>query len=126
MDEDELRALVDDLLKTETDQKLVQKLMQYRYDAMLEGTEAEKNAALSPALAVPDLDKEVLLAQGKRVGMSPTESQRIEPTKSAPPEKPPAPASKPSLTRRPTQDEVMGYHDDDDDDFMPDDDMPYM
>ena len=100
--------------------------MQYRYDAMLEGTEAEKNAALSPALAVPDLDKEVLLAQGKRIGMSPTESQRIEPTESAPTEKPPAPASKPSLTRRPTQDEVMGYHDDDDDDFMADDDMPYM
>ena len=61
-------SLVDDLLKTESDQGLVAKLMQYRFDAMLEGTEAEKNAALSPALAVPDLDKEVLLAQGKRVG----------------------------------------------------------
>ena len=50
-------ALVDDLLKTETDKKIVETLMQYRFDAMLEGTEAEKNAALSPALAVPDIDK---------------------------------------------------------------------
>ena len=72
---------------------------------------------------MPDIDKEVLLAQGKRVGMGPTETLRTE---STPSEKPPAPQSKPSLTRRPTQDEVMGYHDDDDDDFMPDDDMPYM
>ena len=126
MDEDELRTLVDDLLKTETDEKLVQKLIQYRFDAMLEGSEAEKNAALSPALAVPDIDKEVLLAQGKRIGMIPAEALRTEPTESAPAEKPPASASKPSLTRRPTQDEVMGYHDDDDDDFMPDDDMLYM
>ncbi|HII78248.1 MAG TPA: HEAT repeat domain-containing protein [Candidatus Poseidonia sp.] len=126
MDEDELRALVDDLLKTETDQKLVEQLMQYRFDAMLEGTEAEKNAALSPALAVPDIDKEVLLAQGKRVGMSPAEAAPTEAPEPAPAETPvPAPPS-PSLTRRPTQDEVMGYHDDDDDDFMPDDDMPYM
>ena len=57
MDEDELRVLVDDLLKTEADKKIVETLMQYRFDAMLEGTEAEKNAALSPALAVPDIDK---------------------------------------------------------------------
>ena len=42
--------------------------MQYRFDAMLEGTEAEKNAALSPALAVPDIDKEVLLAQREAGG----------------------------------------------------------
>ena len=126
MDEDELRALVDDLLKTETDQKLVEQLMQYRFDAMLEGTEAEKNAALSPALAVPDIDKEVLLAQGKRVGMSPAEAAPTEAPEPAPAETPVPPPPSPSLTRRPTQDEVMGYHDDDDDDFMPDDDMPYM
>ena len=126
MDEDELRALVDDLLKTETDLKLVEQLMQYRFDAMLEGTEAEKNAALSPALAVPDIDKEVLLAQGKRVGMSPVEAAPTEAPEPAPAETPVPPPPSPSLARRPTQDEVMGYHDDDDDDFMPDDDMPYM
>ena len=122
--EEELRALVDDLLKTETDKNLVQTLMQYRYDAMLEGTEAEKNAALSPALAVPDIDKEVLMSQGKRVGMAP-----IEPApQAAPPvdaqSKTPPPGT-PSLSqRRPTQDEIMGYNDDDDD-FDPDEDEPY-
>ena len=126
LDESELRALVDDLLKTETDTKLVETLMQYRFDAMLEGTEEQKNAALSPALPVPDLDKEVLLAQGKRVGMAPT-----LPAQEAPPEanSDPEPATKPpttptSETRRPTQDELMGYNDDDDD-FPPYDDEPY-
>ena len=81
MDEDELRALVDDLLKTESDQGLVAKLMQYRFDAMLEGSEAEKNAALAPALAVPDIDKEVLLAQGKRVGMAPSTPEQPAPVR---------------------------------------------
>ena len=122
--EEELRALVDDLLKTESDKKLVETLMQYRYDAMLEGTEAEKNAALSPALAVPDIDKEVLMAQGKRVGMGPT-----EPAPQPIPEPDAKPAPSVSLTptpteRRPTQDEIMGYHDEDDD-FASDDDEPY-
>jgi hypothetical protein len=123
MGEDELRALVDDLLKTETDKKIVETLMQYRFDAMLEGTEAEKNAALSPALAVPDIDKEVLLAQGKRVGMAPVEPVRTEaePTPQPAERLPSAPATP---ERRPTQDELMGYHDDDDD--FPPDDEPYM
>ena len=129
MGEEELRALVDDLLKTETDKKLVETLMQYRYDAMLEGTEAEKNAALSPALAVPDIDKEVLMAQGKRVGMTLTEpNPRDVPeqhTPSTTPDAPPSPATTPMPTeRRPTQDEIMGYHDDDDD-FPADEDEPY-
>ena len=123
MGEDELRVLVDDLLKTETDKKIVETLMQYRFDAMLEGTEAEKNAALSPALAVPDIDKEVLLAQGKRVGMAPVEAVRTEaePTPQPAERLPSAPATP---ERRPTQDELMGYHDDDDD--FPPDDEPYM
>ena len=126
LDEAELRALVDDLLKTETDQQLVETLMQYRFDAMLEGTEDEKNAALSPALAVPDLDKEVLLAQGKRVGMAPSlpgleaKSESNDDMKD-----PPNPPVNSSLdTRRPTQDELMGYNDDEDD-FPPDEDDPY-
>ena len=122
MDEAELRALVDDLLKTETDAGLVEKLMQYRFDAMLEGTEEEKNAALSPALPVPDIDKEVLLAQGKRVGMAPSPSQAGKERPAEPAPEPPT--TTPDQPSRPTQDELMGYHDDDDD-FPPDEDEPY-
>ena len=122
MDEAELRALVDDLLKTETDAGLVEKLMQYRFDAMLEGTEEEKNAALSPALPVPDIDKEVLLAQGKRVGMAPSPSQAGKERPAEPAPEPPT--TTPAQPSRPTQDELMGYHDDDDD-FPPDEDEPY-
>ena len=102
--------------------------MQYRYDAMLEGTEAEKNAALSPALAVPDIDKEVLMAQGKRVGMTSAEpNPRDVPEQHTPSQRltPPSPAATATPTeRRPTQDEIMGYHDDDDD-FPADEDEPY-
>ena len=124
MDEDELRALVDDLLKTESDQALVAKLMQYRFDAMLEGSEAEKNAALAPALAVPDIDKEVLLAQGKRVGMAPSTPEQPAPV-SEPAEPAEPPRKTPSVeVRRPTQDELMGYHDDDDD--FPDDETAFI
>lgn len=132
MAEDELRSLVDDLLKSETDEKLVQTLMDYRYDAMLEGTEAEKNAALSPALPIPELDREVLTAQGKAVGLNPpTGTPRLDAgrgespaTTDAPPE-PTPPTSQPRPTeRRPTQDEIMGYHDDDDVDDW-DFDEPY-
>ena len=125
MGEEELRALVDDLLKTETDKKLVETLMQYRYDAMLEGTEAEKNAALSPALAVPDIDKEVLMAQGKRVGMTPAEPHQQNRTEATTPSPPSSVVPAAPTERRPTQDELMGYHDDDDDDFPPGDEEPY-
>ena len=125
MGEEELRALVDDLLKTETDKKLVETLMQYRYDAMLEGTEAEKNAALSPALAVPDIDKEVLMAQGKRVGMTPAEPHQQNRTEATTPSPPSSVVPAAPTERRPTQDELMGYHDDDDDDYPPDDEEPY-
>ena len=124
MSEDALRILVDDLLKTETDEKLIEKLMKYRFDAMLEGTEEEKNAALSPALPIPELDKEVLIAQGQRIGMAPV---LHEPAPAVtPPAEPQEEAPQPPTTeRRPTQDELMGYHDDDDD-FDPMDDEPYL
>ena len=119
MSEEELRVLVDDLVKTESDQALVATLMQYRFDAMLEGTEEEKNAGLSPALPVPELDREILTAQGKAVGLPPASN---EPRRSSPQPKgtPVEPDSHdetvaPSIEqRRPTQDELMGYHDDDD------------
>jgi len=131
MDEEELRVLVDDLLKTEVDEKLVQTLMGYRHDAMLEGTEAEKNAALSPALPIPELDREVLTAQGKDIGMAP--SRPVHPAQALPEDILPAgepsqaldrPTPPRTVERRPTQDELMGYHDDDDDDDW-DFDEPY-
>lgn len=117
MSDDELRNLVDDLLKTETDEKLVETLKGYRFDAMLEGTEEQKNAALSPALPVPEIDREVLIAQGKRVGLQPLQE---DPSPSVGPNHPPkesveaTPPPQPRPERRPTQDELMGYHDDDD------------
>jgi HEAT repeat protein len=124
MTEEELRILVDDLLKTEVDEKLVQTLMNYRYDAMLEGSEAEKNAGLSPALPIPELDREVLAAEGKSLGMNPQRDASLPPgppERSATPTNTPTPAPQlPSPTtseRRPTQDELMGYHDDDEDDW---------
>ena len=125
MGEEELRALVDDLLKTETDQKIVETLMQYRFDAMLEGSEDEKNAALSPALAVPDIDKEVMMAQGKKVGLTSTAATSSGTVPASTPEPPIPEVSTAAQERRPTQDELMGYHDDDDD-FGPDEEQPYM
>ena len=117
MSEDELRILVDDLLKTETDAKLVETLKGYRFDAMLEGTEEQKNAALSPALPVPELDREVLIAQGKRVGLQSMQNETgpSKPTEPIHPDQPEEqPIRPPTSERRPSQDELMGYHDDDD------------
>jgi hypothetical protein len=94
-----------------------------RFEAALEGTEAQKNAALAPALAVPDLDKEVLRSQGKSVGLlaPQTDEKRQEETPSEPPAQAP-PVS--TIERRPTQDELMGYHDDEDEyDDMPDEEF---
>lgn len=57
--EDQLRILATDLLQHETDTKLIASLSEMRYDAALEGSEDEKNAALSPALPIPELDREL-------------------------------------------------------------------
>lgn len=128
MSEEDLRVLVDDLLKTETDDAIAKTLLEYRFDAMLEGTEDEKNAALSPALPVPELDREVLLALGKPVGMaSPTGMVRAphEQIEEEATQEPDHTAPRQTVEqRRPTQDEIMGYHDDDDE-IWPDDDEPY-
>ena len=59
MGEDQLRILATDLLQHETDDKLISSLTEMQYDAALEGSEAEKNAALSPALPIPELDREL-------------------------------------------------------------------
>jgi len=124
--DDELRGLVDDLLKTEQDHGLVKQLMEMRFDATLEGTEAERNAALAPALPVPQIDREVMHAQGKAVGLlndRPADPSEADPAPadddpaSAPEASHPAPRLPFSLghERRPTQDELMGYHDDEPD-----------
>ena len=42
MSEEALRVLVDDLLKTETDQKLIEKLMEYRFDASLKAPKRKR------------------------------------------------------------------------------------
>jgi HEAT repeat protein len=123
MSEDELRVLANDLLKTEKDPGLSKQLLEMRFEAALEGTEAQKNAALAPALAVPDLDKEVLRSQGKSVGLlAPQPDEKMqEETPSEPPAQAP-PVS--TIERRPTQDELMGYHDDEDEyDDMPDEEF---
>jgi predicted metal-dependent hydrolase len=57
--EDQLRILATDLLQHEKDAKLIASLSEMRYDAALEGSEDEKNAALSPALPIPELDREL-------------------------------------------------------------------
>ena len=59
MGEDELRILATDLLQQEQDPALITSLTEMQYDAALEGTEDEKNAALSPALAIPELEREL-------------------------------------------------------------------
>ena len=133
LSEEELRGLVDDLLKTERDDGLVKQLMEMRFDASLEGTEAEKNAALAPALPVPQIDREVMQAQGKAVGLltdqpaaslgnkgasAPLEPPSFESgltkVRGEPNEPPLRFAS--NRIERPTQDELMGYHDDDEPD----------
>jgi len=127
--DEELRGLVDDLLKTEQDPGLVKQLMEMRFDATLEGTEAEKNAALAPALPVPHIHGEVMHAQGKAVGLlndrpaDPSEADHAPADDPAPraAAAPEAPHQAPRLPfsrtheRRPTQDELMGYHDDEPD-----------
>ena len=49
--------------------KMKKMLTEMTFDASIEGTEAEKNAFLSPALPVPALEREVAHAQGKAVGL---------------------------------------------------------
>jgi hypothetical protein len=59
MGEDQLRILATDLLQHESDDKLITLLSEMQYDAALEGSETEKNAALSPALPIPELEREL-------------------------------------------------------------------
>ena len=70
--EDKLRLVATELLQTETNAELKKMLTEMTFDASIEGTEAEKNAFLSPALPVPALEREVAHAQGKAVGLGNT------------------------------------------------------
>ncbi|MEC8589789.1 MAG: HEAT repeat domain-containing protein [Candidatus Thermoplasmatota archaeon] len=67
--EDKLRIVATELLQSETNAELKKMLTEMTFDASIEGTEAEKNAFLSPALPVPALEREVAHAQGKAVGL---------------------------------------------------------
>lgn len=67
--EDKLRIVATELLQGETDSELKKMLTDMTFDASIEGSEAEKNAFLSPALPVPALEREVAHAQGKAVGL---------------------------------------------------------
>ena len=111
--EDVLRGIAIDLLKTETDAKLIKSLTQYATDDSLEGSEAQKNRFLAPAPAVPKLDREVAEAAGKSVGLEPIPSNQ---TKQQTPDKPEnKPVKKTTVTdlyRSVSQDDMMGYDDD--------------
>ena len=78
--EDKLRIVATELLQTETNAELKKMLTEMTFDASIEGTEAEKNAFLSPALPVPALEREVAHAQGKPVGLgnAPPEPLRLD------------------------------------------------
>jgi hypothetical protein len=112
--EDVLRTMAIDLLKTETDSSIIASLKEMIFDASIEGTEAQKNAQLAPAPAVPAIDREIAEAHGKQVGFEPL---RPDPTPSEPKDadsqETPTPSPQPAAGayRAVSQDEMMGYDD---------------
>ena len=112
--EDVLRTMAIDLLKTETDSSIIASLKEMIFDASIEGTEAQKNAQLAPAPAVPAIDREIAEAHGKQVGFEPL---RPDPTPSGPKDadsqETPTPSPQPAAGayRAVSQDEMMGYDD---------------
>ena len=137
--EEVLRTMAEELLSTETNDKIIASLKEMVFDASLDGTEAQKNAQLAPSAAVPALDREIAEAQGHRVGLEPVRSTDGPQTsnesdtplgkdakdapKEASTEPAPAPAPAP-VYRAVSQDELMGYEDDFEDD-EPDEDADY-
>ena len=119
MGEDELRIFATDLLKTETDQHLIKMLDEMRFDASLEGTEAQKNAALAPALPVPEIDKEVARSQGKGLGLLASSEPKnlFEKAEQQENIEQSVETKSPVAEPRPSQDEIMGYMDDDEEEF---------
>jgi HEAT repeat protein len=125
--EDILRTMAADLLKTETDPNIIASLNEMTFDASIDGTEAQKNAQLAPAPAVPAIDREIAEAHGKTVGLQPTRPDGSPVTEALPkPPDEPAPAPQPTAGayKAVSQDEMMGYTDDFDDE-EPDDDDEY-
>ena len=112
--EDVLRGIAIDLLKSETDAKLIKSLTQYATDDSLEGSETQKNRFLAPAPAIPKLDREVAEAAGKSVGLEPITPKHSISEK--PSESEITPKKKPKVTdlyRSVSQDDMMGYEEDD-------------
>ena len=112
--EDVLRGIAIDLLKSETDAKLIKSLTQYATDDSLEGSESQKNRFLAPAPAIPKLDREVAEAAGKSVGLEPIPPKHSISQK--PSESEITPKKKPKVTdlyRSVSQDDMMGYEEDD-------------
>jgi len=133
--EEVLRAMAEELLNTEKDEKIIASLKEMVFDASLEGTEAQKNAQLAPAAPVPALDREVAEAHGHRVGlepMRPTDPSQASKENGSSPDKNPVSDSKTPTAetaaapvyRAVSQDEMMGY-DDDFEDEDADDDADY-
>ena len=69
MGDEILRNHCNALLRDETDEEIRRELKQMTFDAEMEGTEAQKNAYLAPAPAVPQIDREIVESQGKTVGL---------------------------------------------------------
>jgi hypothetical protein len=131
--------MAEELLATETDEKLIASLKEMVFDASLDGTEAQKNAQLAPAAPVPALDREIAEAHGHRVGLepvrpteTPTGSKENTDSPDESPLKGPGEPTAESTTaptaapvyRAVSQDEMMGY-DDDFEDEDADDDADY-
>jgi len=133
--EEVLRTMAEELLLTETNEKIIASLKEMVFDASLDGTEAQKNAQLAPSAAVPALDREIAEAQGHRVGLEPVRT-KDEPhalnekgasSDTVGENAQTTPAAKPtaaSAYRAVSQDELMGYEDDFEDD-EPDEDTEY-
>jgi len=130
--EEILRTMAEELLNTETDEKIIASLKEMTFDASLDGTEAQKNAQLAPSAPVPALDREVAEAHGHRVGLEPirpTDTPLASNESDTTSDKNPknaqnTPATEPATApvyRAVSQDEVMGYEDDFEDDEADDD-----
>jgi hypothetical protein len=110
--EEVLRTMAMDLLKTETDASIIASLKEMVFDASIEGTEAQKNAQLAPAPAVPAIDREIAEAHGVQIGLDPMRPD-AEAVEKAAKEKAAAEATAaqqaPGAYRAVSQDEMMGY-----------------
>ncbi|MEJ6716483.1 MAG: hypothetical protein QNL20_05355, partial [Euryarchaeota archaeon] len=91
---------------------IIASLKEMVFDASIEGTEAQKNAQLAPAPAVPAIDREIAEAHGVQIGLDPMRPD-AEALEKAAKEKAAAEATAaqqaPGAYRAVSQDEMMGY-----------------